>query len=66
MYFNKKSNDKKIVMYKNTFILKLHLNAVTAGIPVSKMFATCELSHVLTPSINSSLLLSCDPNQFFR
>jgi hypothetical protein len=31
------------------------------------MSATCELSHILTPSIKSSLLLKrCYPNQFFR
>jgi hypothetical protein len=59
-------------------ILKLLLNVVTAELrhlyqgisfctPVSKKSAACEFSHVLTPSINSSLLLNhCDPNQFFR
>jgi hypothetical protein len=35
--------------------------------PVWMKSAACELSHVLTPSINSSLLLKrCDLNQFFR
>jgi hypothetical protein len=35
--------------------------------PVSNKSATCELSHVFTPSINYSLLLKhCDPNQFFQ
>jgi hypothetical protein len=52
------------------YILKLILNVVTAGIealvvpgnkfcmPVSKKSAACELSHVLTPFITFSLLLS--------
>jgi hypothetical protein len=31
--------------------------------PVSKQSASCELSHVLTPSINSLLLKCCYPNQ---
>jgi hypothetical protein len=36
------------------------------NIPVSNKSAAYELSHVLTPSINFSLLLKhCDPNQFF-
>jgi hypothetical protein len=59
-------------------ILKLLLNVATAGIealivsgkkfclPVSKKSATCELSHVLTPSFNSLLLKLSDLNQFFR
>jgi hypothetical protein len=35
--------------------------------PVSKKSAACDLSHVLTPTITSSLLSKwCDPNQFFR
>jgi hypothetical protein len=35
--------------------------------PVSKKSVTCELSHILMPSINSSFLLKlCDPSQFFR
>jgi hypothetical protein len=75
---NKTSNEKMNYYVKNTYILKLLLNLVTAGIealvsgnkfcmPVSKKSAACELSHVLTPSINSSLLLKrCDRNQFFR
>jgi hypothetical protein len=59
-----------ILLYtKYTYILKLHLNPATSEIeklvvwgnkfctPVSKKFAACELIHVLTPSINSSLLL---------
>jgi hypothetical protein len=34
---------------------------------VSKKSATCELSHILTPSISSSLLLEgYGLNQFFR
>jgi hypothetical protein len=57
---------------------KLLLNAVATGIealilgnkfcmPVSSKSAVCELSQVLTPSINSSLLLKCcDPNQFYK
>jgi hypothetical protein len=61
------------------YILKLILNVVTAEIEafviLGKKFlyacvrksAACELSHILTPSMNSSLLLKCyDPNQFFR
>jgi hypothetical protein len=78
---NKTSNKttKNVLHTKNLHILKLLLNVVTAGIealvvlgnkfcePVSKKSDTCELSHVLTPSINSSLLLKCcDYNQFFR
>jgi hypothetical protein len=79
---NKTSNEKKKYLYtKNTYILKLLLNVVTAGIealvasgnkfcmPVSKKSAACELSHVLIPSINFSLLVllkHCDLNQFFR
>jgi hypothetical protein len=66
---------KKHLLYtKNTYIFKRFLNLVTAGnealrfcMPVSKKSAACELSHVFTPSINSSLLLKrCDRNQFFR
>jgi hypothetical protein len=46
---------------KNMYILKLLLDIVTAGIEALKF------SHVLTPSINSSLLLKCcELNQFFR
>jgi hypothetical protein len=77
---NKTSNDKKIIMYQtNTYILKLLLNVVNAGIqalvisgnkfcvPVSKKSAARELSHVLTPSNNFSLLLKCyASNQFLR
>jgi hypothetical protein len=61
------------------YILKLLLNIATAGIEgliilgnkfcmsVSKNSAACELSHVLTSSISSSLFLkSYDHNQFFR
>jgi hypothetical protein len=56
-------------------MLKLRLSVVTAGIEVVasenkflnayvKESAACELSYILTPSINSSLLLKrCDPNQ---
>jgi hypothetical protein len=58
------------------YILKLLLNVVITGIealvsgvsfcmPVSEKSAACELSHVLTHSINSLLLRHCDPNQFF-
>jgi hypothetical protein len=64
---------------KNTYILelKLLLSIVTTEIETLvlgnkflyssvKEVAACELSHVLAPSINSSLLLkSCDHNQFF-
>jgi hypothetical protein len=36
-------------------------------IPVSKKPATCEFNHILTPSINFSLLMKhCDLNQYFR
>jgi hypothetical protein len=61
------------------YILKLLLKVVIAGIEalvsgnkfvyacVKKKSAACELSHVLSPSINTLLLLkSSDPNQFFR
>jgi hypothetical protein len=60
------------------YILKPLLNLVTARIEAFvsrsnflyacvKEVRPCELNYVLTPSINSSLLLkSCDPNQFFR
>jgi hypothetical protein len=65
---------KKMLLYKkHTYILKVLLSVVAARIeafvilgisfctPVSKKSAACELSHVLTPSINSSLLLKhCD------
>jgi hypothetical protein len=35
--------------------------------PVSKKSATCELSQVLKPLVNSTLLLKrCDPSHFFR
>jgi hypothetical protein len=63
---------------KSTYTLKLLLNVVTAGtealvsgkkfcMPVSEKYAACELSHILIPSTNSSLLLkSCDPSHFFR
>jgi hypothetical protein len=73
-----KQEMRKNVLYtKNTYILKLLLNIVTATIEalvlgisfcmlVSKKSATCELSHILTPSISSLLLMCCDYNQFFR
>jgi hypothetical protein len=62
---------------KNTYILILLLNVVAPGIEAliisgnKLLYAcveeVCELSHVLTPSINFLLLLqSCDPNQLFR
>jgi hypothetical protein len=69
---------KKLLYTKYTYRLKLLLNVLTVGIhalvswnkfcmPVSKKSAAYEFSHVLTPSINSSLLLkSCVHNQFFR
>jgi hypothetical protein len=66
--------EKNHYIQKNMYILKLLLNIVTTGtealvilgnkfcMPVSKKSAACELSHILTPSINSSLLLKCcDP-----
>jgi hypothetical protein len=71
----KQATRNNLIIYKNTYILKLLLNAVTTVIeqgisfcmPVSMKYAACELCHVLTLSINSSLLLKrCDPNQFFR
>jgi hypothetical protein len=75
----KQAMRKKCYIQKTTYILKLLLNVVTAGIealvyrgisfciPVLKKSAACEFSHVLTPSINSSLLLKlCDPHKFFR
>jgi hypothetical protein len=68
-----------LIYIKNTYILKLLLNVVTARLEalilgntflyarVKELFDARELSHVLTPSINSSLLLQlCDSNQFFR
>jgi hypothetical protein len=70
---------KKIIVYKNTYIFMLLLNLVTPGIEALvvsgnkflyagvEKSAACELSHILTPSINSSLLLkSFDLNRFFR
>jgi hypothetical protein len=64
---------------KNVYVLKLLLNVVTARIEalvvsgnkllyaLSKKSAAYDISHSLTPSINSSLLLkNCDCNQFFR
>jgi hypothetical protein len=61
----------------HTYILKLLLSVVTAGtdalvISGNKVLyafvkEACKLSQILTPSINSSLLLKrCDRNQFFR
>jgi hypothetical protein len=53
-------------------MLTLLLNVVTSGTEAfvasgNKVLYAYELSHVLTPSINSSLLLKrCDPNEFFR
>jgi hypothetical protein len=70
---------KKTLYTKNTYILKLLLSIVTAGIETlvasgNKFFYAfvreiCHrlLSHVFMPSMNSSLLLKCcDPIQFFR
>jgi hypothetical protein len=62
---------------KNTYIFKLLLYIVTAGIEAlvisgnTFLYAfvkeACVLSHILTPSINSSLLLKpYNPNQSFR
>jgi hypothetical protein len=52
---------RKIVYKKNTYVFKLLLNIVPAGIEA------CELNHVLICSINSSLLLKlCRHNQIFR
>jgi hypothetical protein len=64
---------------KTMYTGNLLLNAVIAGTEalvvwrnkfcmyVSKNYATCELSHVLTPLINSWLLLKLyNLNQFFR
>jgi hypothetical protein len=76
----KTSNERKKCYYvqKQMYILKLHLNVVTAGIEALVISgnnfsyacvksAVCELSHILRPSINSSLLVKCCvPNQFFR
>jgi hypothetical protein len=60
-------------------MLKLILNVITSGIEAfvvsgnkflytcAKMCAACELSHVLTPSIKSTLSLKfCNFIQFFR
>jgi hypothetical protein len=56
---------KKLLYAKYKYVLKILLNIVIAGIetlvvsgenfciPVSKNSAACELSHILTPSINS-------------
>jgi hypothetical protein len=76
---NKTSNEKKIIIQKQQYILELLLNVVTtrtealivSGIKFLyacvKKFATCELSHVLTSSINSSLLFKpYDHNRLFR
>jgi hypothetical protein len=68
---------KNCITYKRTYTLKLLLNEVTDGIEALVILgntflyacacACMQLSHVLTPSINSSLLLNCcDLNQFFR
>jgi hypothetical protein len=70
---------KLYYIQKNAYILKLLLNIVTArteALVISgnkfmhacvKKSAACELSHVLTPSICSSLLMKhCDLNQFIR
>jgi hypothetical protein len=58
-----------LIYTKNTYVFKLFPYVVTAGIealavsgnmfcvPVSKKSAACDLSNVLTSSINSSLLL---------
>jgi hypothetical protein len=45
---------------KNMYILKQLLNMVTAGIEALVS------EYILTPSINSSLLKHCAPNQFCR
>jgi hypothetical protein len=69
---------RKRIIYKNTYILKLLLNVVSAGTGALvsrykfvyafvKESAACKINHVLTSSINSSLMLKlCDPNQYFR
>jgi hypothetical protein len=45
----------------------LSYRRISFCMPVTKKSAGVELSHVLTPPINSSLLLKrCDPSQFFR
>jgi hypothetical protein len=65
---------KNELYIKITYILKLLLNVVISGTEAlivwgSKflyVFAACELSHVLTPSISSLLLMKrCDPNHLF-
>jgi hypothetical protein len=69
---NKTSKGGKTFYFtqKNMYILKVLLNIVTTGIealvisggisfcmPVSKKSAACELSHVLTPSINYYIIV---------
>jgi hypothetical protein len=73
----KQATGKNYYIQKYIYILNVLLNLVTAGIEVLvsgdkflyacvKESAACELSHVLTLSINSSLLLKrCDLNQLF-
>jgi hypothetical protein len=68
----KKAMRKKVIIY-NYFptqslpeLRYLSNQGISFCMPVSKKHATCELSHILTLSINSSLLLRrCDPNYFF-
>jgi hypothetical protein len=54
--------EKRLLYTKNMYILKLLLNVDTTGIEAlvlsGKFLYACELSHILTPSINSLLLRS--------
>jgi hypothetical protein len=62
---NKTSNEEKIITYKKYVNTTRHFSyrRIRLYIPVSRKSAACELRHVLTPSINTSLLLkSCDRN----
>jgi hypothetical protein len=68
---------QKLLYTKNTYILKLILRVVTGGTEPFTVLGNkvlyacvkehCKVSHILTPSINSTLLLKhCYLNQFFN